>query len=46
MENYYEICHNVKQEIRHNLCHKCTCAIDFIDFTICKDGKDKEEVIL
>lgn len=43
-ENYYEICHNANKEIRHNLCHKCTYAIDFIDFVICKYDKDVEEV--
>ena len=44
MENYYEVCENANKEIRHNLCHKCTCAVEFIDFVICKYNKDIEEV--
>ena len=44
MENYYEVCENATKEIRHNLCHKCTSTVDFIDFVICKYNKDIEEV--
>lgn len=42
--NYYEICHNTNENIRHNLCHKCDYAVEFEDFTVCKYLKDKEEV--
>ena len=39
-KNYYDRCHNVHQDIRHNLCHECTCAVEFKDFTICRYDKD------
>jgi len=43
-KNYYNVCHNANEEIRHNLCHKCTCAVDFQNFVICKYNKDVDGV--